>query len=66
MSLSNERSFTATVDQSDCGWFWGWYGAEVACPAGYIATGACGGGSNLDCQGQYSAGLKCCAVDYSE
>ena len=52
--------FTA-VDH--CVMYRGWYGVNLVCPPGYIATGACAGGKTNDCGVGASTRLKCCKIN---
>merc|ERR1719468_823702 len=46
-----------------CLMYRGWYGYNIKCPPGYIATGACAGGKTNDCGVNASTRLKCCKIN---
>jgi len=52
---------TTAVDH--CVMYRGWYGYNIRCPSGYIATGACAGGKSNDCGVGASTRLKCCKIN---
>lgn len=61
--MTHETCILGQVFDHECKWLPGDNGKQVACPHGYIATGACGSGALADCDHygeSWATKLKCC------
>lgn len=54
----------SSASQDSCFWILAQdFGETVACPANYVATGACGSGNYAECDNAFVHKLRCCALN---
>ena len=47
-----------------CGWSYGNYGEDLACPSDYMMAGTCSSGKKADCKnGKAFTGIFCCPYE---